>query len=479
MRLNQLVLIITKCPEEYTGPKHIEIPEGGGSIGRDPSCTLTLIDHNRFISSTHCLLSIYGDTYYISDISTNGTLVNGNKTLKNQPVSICEGDTLTLGQYEIGVTLEQVSTAQDIASDIAPDRHSNDPLLNLNEVPTEIIEEASSLEELFMETKNEEVDSHDPIAHLQFSMQREDDHLIRNDETSERPKVSPIENTRQIVDDSFSIHSDLEVPNLIPENWLGGQASTNQSNGHPESTHQTTKAVTEPVEKPIIQPKAKSHLGQNWEEVTPSFVTTPQNQEMLVEQDQHKSSEPRVENITNEVLLDSSATSRHDIGKAFYAGLGISDPKLFSNDPAFFKQMGACLRLCIDNLQKDLHEIEELKEKDEDSKQEQNLMELMLTLNSQNVLTPNELVEQMLDELSDHQIVFNKAIDELLSDQLIQSDPDSFEHRYNQKSLFTTKSKLWSEYIKFYAKNRRQIHEKSLKNQIKDFYIKAIKELHA
>ncbi|MCZ8489685.1 FHA domain-containing protein [Vibrio lentus] len=28
------------------------------------------------------MLSVYGDTYYISDISTNGTLVNGNKILK-------------------------------------------------------------------------------------------------------------------------------------------------------------------------------------------------------------------------------------------------------------------------------------------------------------------------------------------------------------------------------------------------------------
>ena len=72
MRLHQLVLYIAKCPEEYTGSKHIEMPENGGSIGRAPGSTLHLIDHNRFISGTHCLLSVYGDTYYISDVSTNG-----------------------------------------------------------------------------------------------------------------------------------------------------------------------------------------------------------------------------------------------------------------------------------------------------------------------------------------------------------------------------------------------------------------------
>ncbi len=82
MHLNQLTLFITKSPEEYTGSKHIEMPEGGGSLGRNPSNTVSLVDHNRFISGSHCLISIYGDTYYLSDVSTNGTLVNGNKLLK-------------------------------------------------------------------------------------------------------------------------------------------------------------------------------------------------------------------------------------------------------------------------------------------------------------------------------------------------------------------------------------------------------------
>ena len=100
MKSNQLVLLITKCPEEYTGSKHIEMPETGGSIGRNLGCTVPLADLNRFISGTHCLISAYGDSFYISDVSTNGILVNGEKTLKNQPVSLFDGDTITLGQYE-------------------------------------------------------------------------------------------------------------------------------------------------------------------------------------------------------------------------------------------------------------------------------------------------------------------------------------------------------------------------------------------
>ncbi|MDG2708535.1 FHA domain-containing protein, partial [Vibrio parahaemolyticus] len=192
------------------------MPEGGGSVGRAPSCTLSLTDHNRFISGTHCLISVYGDTFYISDVSTNGTMVNGNKILKNQPISIVDGDVVSLGQYEIGVALEHISAVQDIAADIAPERVSNDPLVNLGEAVVEEEEKVGSLEDLFMETKQDGVNTDDPIAHLKFSMQREDDYLIRDVEKPEPAPAKTIENTRQVVDDSFSIHSEFDIPNLIP-----------------------------------------------------------------------------------------------------------------------------------------------------------------------------------------------------------------------------------------------------------------------
>lgn len=105
--LERLVIVISKHPEEYTGAKFVELPDSGGSIGRNPGCSVPLIDHNRYISSTHCLVSIYGDAYYISDVSTNGLIINGNKLLKNQPIPIHEGDTITLGQYELSISVER------------------------------------------------------------------------------------------------------------------------------------------------------------------------------------------------------------------------------------------------------------------------------------------------------------------------------------------------------------------------------------
>ncbi|AQM70569.1 FHA domain protein [Vibrio campbellii] len=501
MQTHQLVLFISKCPEEYTGAKHVEMPEGGGSVGRAPSCTLPLTDHNRFISGTHCLISVYGDTYYISDVSTNGTMVNGNKILKNQPVSIVDGDVISLGQYEIGVSLEHVTAAQDIASDIAPERVSNDPLVNLGEAVVEEEEKVGALEDLFMETKQDDVNTDDPIAHLKFSMQREDDHLIRDVEKPEPVKAKPVENTRQVVDDSFSIHSEFDIPNLIPEDWLGGTATskasvepvaeqTKQAAFIPEDFAQTEAVPpqTSRVEPEVTQPQYQAPLdhatsnvaqraepvGQKWEEVTQAFIPSAQPT-----QPETKATENQVGFVSNDPLGAESATHSSDIGKAFYEGLGISNPDLISNEALLFKQMGTCLRLCIDNLQKDLHEVESLKGEQGLSEADSNLAELMLTLNSQNLLSPNELVEQMLDELNDHQIIFNKALNELLIEQSETNDPVTFANDVASKSMFTTKSKLWGEYLEFYANNRRQMNETSLKGLIKKNYTKAIKGSHA
>ncbi len=493
MRLHQLVLFISKCPEEYTGAKHIEMPESGGSIGRAAGCTVSLSDHNRFISGTHCLVSIYGDTHYISDVSTNGTMVNGNKILKNQPVSICDGDVITLGQYEIGVSLELVTSNQDIAADIAPERVSSDPLLNLGEAMVEEEDQSGVLEDLFMETKQTEVDSHDPVAHLNFSMHRDDDYLIRDVEQSERAQPASIESTRQIADDSLSIHSEFDLPNLIPEDWMGIERASQPTRDESENA---STPVLDTSKEPAKSPAAQSEptpnmkvspvgtggtaatsevLGQKWEEVTQPF--TPSSHQ--TEQTDSSIDEPKVDLITSEATSTPNVVQTNDISQAFYEGLGISNSDLTRNDAALFRQMGTCLRLCMDNLQKELQEVEALKDEPNANESATNLAELMLTLNSQNLLSPNELIEQMLDELNDHQVLFNRALGELFIEQSKLNDPEMFAHELTKGSLFTTKSKLWEQYLDFYSNNRRQFNEGSLSGMIKKNYNKALKGNHA
>ena len=333
-----------------------------------------MIDHNRYISSTHCLVSIYGDAYYISDVSTNGLIVNGNKLLKNQPIPIHEGDCISLGQYELSVSVERESSRLDIACDITPDRDNKDPLANLDEIEFEL-EQEGPLEEIFLETQLEDSDMSDPMAHLEFSLDKDDDHLIRS-ETSEIQKAPSIEkSTRQLVDDSLNVYSEFDAPSLIPEDWMSG-----------DETRTVEKSIAkEPIlkesnDRTIAQPASTKLSTQEWEEVAPSQQTAE---------------------------IEAAAPSdTGNIIDAFRKGLGISDDSLLKEDPRLFEQMGMCLRLCMTKLQHELVEIEELKQSHAAS--DTDLISLMLDLNKQSMLSPNELVEQMLDEISEHKSSMNK-----------------------------------------------------------------------
>ena len=498
MRINQLVLVISKCPEEYVGAKSIEMPEEGGSIGREAGCTVSLTDHNRFISGTHCLLSVYGDTYYISDISTNGTLVNGNKILKNQPVSLCDGDRVSLGQYEVSISLELVTTSYDIASEIAPERDSTDPLMNLEESVVEEEVEAGSLEDLFIETKPDGVETHDPVEHLKFSMQRDDDYLVRDESNEKSLTKSSTEPQRQVVDDSLSIHSEFDLPSLIPEDWMGMEeeqpaslkakdvaddqakisnrlkpASVEGSDLKLDTPKGSSGTLTNklPEAPPVtIIPHSANIQSHKWEEVTQEFVPHTEPQDQPVE------SESRTQSNT---ALSESSYEHKNVTHAFFEGLGVDLESDTKHDALFFKQMGACLRLCIDNLYKDLQSVEELTDESSFAHNDLSLTTLMLTLNSQNLLAPNELIEQILDELSEHDTLYAKAINDLVLEQLKANDPQQFANTLRQETRFLSKSKLWQKYSEHYEQSTRQFNESTFKALMKDRYNKVAKADHA
>src|SRR5689334_4038678 len=54
------------------------------------------LDHPQ-ISEQHLSLDVRSDTVLVSDLSKNGTFVNGVRMSSGEPASLCDGDVLTLG----------------------------------------------------------------------------------------------------------------------------------------------------------------------------------------------------------------------------------------------------------------------------------------------------------------------------------------------------------------------------------------------
>ncbi|PKF51068.1 type VI secretion system-associated FHA domain protein [Enterovibrio nigricans] len=483
----RLVLNFTKTPEEYTGAMSVELPEDGGSIGRNPGSTVALIDHNRFISGSHCLVHVYGDLHYISDVSTNGTMLNGARILKNQPISLHDGDMLVLGRYEVSVAIETKMFAQDIAIDIVPDRETNDPLVGLGGYQAESEEVSSTIEELFMKSDGQEIEKDDPVAHLAFSMNEDDDFLIKEPNASGKEETEQPVVSCQLHDDSDSIYSNFDVPNIIPEDWLAGSLNEQSSSAHasslnecvlPESVvpesiiHHSEPSLSNTVVPPFKDSTFTEHLSQQsrktayWEEVT-QVIPTGSGEELRVEDVLEKPQESARHTPAVETLGDLSTS--------FFQGLGVERDGAMSKDPRFFLQMGSCLRLCMEKLQQDLREVESLKQSGDSVAESNNILELMLTLNEQNLLAPNELVEQLLDELDDHQVHYHQAVNDVISSELERLHPQRFAEQVKTESSFKTKRQLWRQYEAFFDEKHKDVMYSAgttAKNKIAEHYMK-------
>ncbi|TGA68319.1 type VI secretion system-associated FHA domain protein TagH [Aliivibrio fischeri] len=485
MHLNQLTLFITKSPEEYTGSKHIEMPESGGSLGRNPSNTVSLVDHNRFISGSHCLISIYGDTYYLSDVSTNGTLVNGNKLLKNQPISLYDGDTIVLGRYEISVGLEKLSNSINIAADISEETDSTDPLVNLAEYTPDEEQDKGNIADLFKETRIDKVDSSDPVAHLNFITQtNNDEHLLHGNEKKHKQKINEPVHTRQLLDDSDSVHSEFDIPNLIPEDWfsddfsnsLNSTQSINEEIGSaPSIPDPIVQPAVELTPEPVVSPVSEQ---QSWEDVTQTIQTSNSTIESTNDDFFAASSMPTdVYSSPMQSIENPYSSKTEDAKNAFYKGLGMSAAQIEQTDEQFFQQMGNCLRLCINNLQKELSELKAIKNNEQDDSMT-NIVELMLSLNHQQLLSPNELIEQILDELDNHKLNMTNATNDVINNKLLMLHPEKFAQDIRSQSRFKASGKLWKEYIEFYQNHNNEkidISSSVVQQKIKEQYTKRLK----
>jgi hypothetical protein len=98
-------------PESVAGPRLVMlrgVPEGrifslksaaGTTVGRGETADVRL-DHDPFISSMHCLVTVgpAGTTVSDSGESRNGTFVNGRRLLRDEPARLTRGNLLEMGR---------------------------------------------------------------------------------------------------------------------------------------------------------------------------------------------------------------------------------------------------------------------------------------------------------------------------------------------------------------------------------------------
>lgn len=83
------------------GPVSVLVPETGLQIGRRSGMGWVLPDASRYISGHHLDVAFDGKTWWLRDVSTNGTFLQGHRHRLDGPHALSHGDRFQVGQYLI------------------------------------------------------------------------------------------------------------------------------------------------------------------------------------------------------------------------------------------------------------------------------------------------------------------------------------------------------------------------------------------
>jgi type VI secretion system FHA domain protein len=82
-------------------PTEFVLNRRGAMIGRSPTCDWSLPDPRNYVSSRHCEVGYADGHYLVTDISTNGTFLNGAADRMAETRYVEPGDMFLIGQYEV------------------------------------------------------------------------------------------------------------------------------------------------------------------------------------------------------------------------------------------------------------------------------------------------------------------------------------------------------------------------------------------
>ena len=115
----RLTLAVLRCPNSAS-PETRVVPGGDYTIGRGPDNDWVVPDPDKHLSKRHCSLSFRGGDWMLSDLSSNGTFVNGEAEALGQgrTRALRQGDRVRFGAYEVEVQL--AATTQAVAGMLDP-----------------------------------------------------------------------------------------------------------------------------------------------------------------------------------------------------------------------------------------------------------------------------------------------------------------------------------------------------------------------
>ena len=111
------------------GPVSVNVTgKRGIDIGRAAHLDWCLPDPTRYISSKHCEIRYKDGGYWLHDVSTNGTFLNGADHRMHAPHRLRDGDRFAIGQYIVSATVEEDDSRNNahVKNPVAPARSDDE-----------------------------------------------------------------------------------------------------------------------------------------------------------------------------------------------------------------------------------------------------------------------------------------------------------------------------------------------------------------
>jgi type VI secretion system protein len=186
-------------------PLQASFNPAGGSIGRGGDNDWVLPDPQRYVSGRHALISYADSCYLVTDVSSNGVYLNHAETPlgRDTQATLQQGDILTIGEYDIRVSLQQ---PVDEATDANSLDSLEDPYARLRD------EHAG----IHLEQDHQPIASDpEPVSESMFTL--DDPARPELDEDIAALSMAPADSSES--DHVSDLNSFFSGPALIPEDW--------------------------------------------------------------------------------------------------------------------------------------------------------------------------------------------------------------------------------------------------------------------
>ncbi|MCU7921255.1 MAG: type VI secretion system-associated FHA domain protein TagH [Candidatus Thiodiazotropha sp. (ex Dulcina madagascariensis)] len=244
MKLNLEVTRIAGTPP--ASDMSVTFDQQGGSIGRREENDWVLPDPERFISGRHAQIDFSDGDFHLTDVSSNGVFLNrAAKPLgKDNRVALQDGDTISIGDYEISVTLQKpaVPSAESKAFD------------GLDDPFAQMVDESAG-QELEQAFSTSPVDTLQPeqVPEAAYSLEEQEPPSLDTDESSlEIAQTAPSSQA----DHTSDLNAYFNQPTPIPEDWdLDNDVGEREPEQYPDQAPEILPPLTdEPLPEPQASP---------------------------------------------------------------------------------------------------------------------------------------------------------------------------------------------------------------------------------